>query len=93
MMEDLDGFREIRYFLAHLSISFKAIWNIRAPEVKEGVCSRRARSSAKRTVFSAGCWGISWKYRLNRKGARMLPCGTPDVIGKDLDRMLLILTE
>lgn len=72
-MDDLEGFMQTLHLFAQLSISFSAIWNVLEPELKEGVCRIKAKSSANKSVFVEGCWGMSWKYILNRKGARMLP--------------------
>ena len=61
-----------------------------------GLSCRRAEynfvSSAYMAIIDCSCDGISFTYKVNRMGPRMLPWGIPDNTGFQLDMLSLTLT-
>lgn len=48
-------------------------------------------SSAYKKILVVGSWGMSFRYKLNRKGLRTDPCGTPAAIVPGGERAFNVL--
>ena len=89
MCDDLDSFIFSFHFRVQLVISSKCSCRFAKVCVGSGLVVNMAMSSAKVLRIVLSDFGRSAVYNVYNRGPRMLPCGTPESTGSNVDVLLL----